>query len=138
MVQFWTEVLSGPLNGALQNEQHPTLQTSACDTLSSILPQAFAQLPVSSHLIELLTANSELHGAGCVMCNVVVFKDKTQLMCITVLLGLTYSENYLVKTAAVRALGIYILFPCLREVKTLTRTFNKLKMRLTSRTTAEV
>lgn len=37
-------------------------------------------------------------------------------MCITVLLGLTYSENYLVKTAAVRALGVYILFPCLREV----------------------
>lgn len=87
VVLFWSEVLSGPLNGALQNEQHPTLQTSACDTLSSILPQAFAQLP-----------------------------DKTQLMCITVLLGLTYSENYLVKTAAVRALGVYILFPCLREV----------------------
>lgn len=36
-------------------------------------------------------------------------------MCITMLLGLTYSENYLVKTAAVRALGVYILFPCLRE-----------------------
>ncbi|XP_070700331.1 HEAT repeat-containing protein 6 [Pempheris klunzingeri] len=86
VVLFWSEVLSGPLNGALQNEQHPTLQTSACDTLSSILPQAFAQLP-----------------------------DKTQLMCITVLLGLTYSDNYLVKTAAVRALGVYILFPCLRE-----------------------
>uniref|UniRef100_A0A673A4H5 HEAT repeat-containing protein 6 n=1 Tax=Sphaeramia orbicularis TaxID=375764 RepID=A0A673A4H5_9TELE len=42
-------------------------------------------------------------------------QEKTQLMCITVLLGLTYSENYLVKTAAVRALGVYILFPCLRE-----------------------
>lgn len=40
-------------------------------------------------------------------------------MCITVLLGLTYSENYLVKTAAVRALGVYILFPCLREVSRL-------------------
>uniref|UniRef100_A0A7N6FD21 HEAT repeat-containing protein 6 n=1 Tax=Anabas testudineus TaxID=64144 RepID=A0A7N6FD21_ANATE len=40
---------------------------------------------------------------------------RQKLMCITVLLGLTYSENYLVKTAAVRALGIYILFPCLRE-----------------------
>uniref|UniRef100_A0A8C2XJV7 HEAT repeat-containing protein 6 n=1 Tax=Cyclopterus lumpus TaxID=8103 RepID=A0A8C2XJV7_CYCLU len=38
-----------------------------------------------------------------------------RMMCITVLLGLTYSENYLVKTAAVRALGVYILFPCLRE-----------------------
>ncbi|XP_059208401.1 HEAT repeat-containing protein 6 [Centropristis striata] len=86
VVQFWSDVLSGPLNGALQNEQHPTLQTSACDALPSILPQAFSQLP-----------------------------EKTQLMCITVLLGLSYSENYLVKTAAVRALGIYILFPCLRE-----------------------
>uniref|UniRef100_A0A667XZU4 HEAT repeat-containing protein 6 n=1 Tax=Myripristis murdjan TaxID=586833 RepID=A0A667XZU4_9TELE len=42
-------------------------------------------------------------------------QDKSQMMCITVLLGLTYSENYLVKTAAVRALGVYILFPCLRE-----------------------
>lgn len=37
------------------------------------------------------------------------------MMCITVLLGVTCSENYL-KTAAVRALGIYIMFPCLREV----------------------
>uniref|UniRef100_A0A1A8FTX3 HEAT repeat-containing protein 6 n=1 Tax=Nothobranchius korthausae TaxID=1143690 RepID=A0A1A8FTX3_9TELE len=86
VVQFWSEVLSGPLNGALQNEQDPILQASACDTLASILPQAFAQLP-----------------------------DKTQLMCITMLLGLTYVENYLVKMAAVRALGVYILFPCLRE-----------------------
>ncbi|KAF7665262.1 hypothetical protein LDENG_00141990 [Lucifuga dentata] len=86
VVQFWSDVLSSPLNEALQNEQHPRLQMSACDTLSSILPQAFAQLP-----------------------------EKTQLMCITVLLGLTYSENYLVKEAAVRALGVYILFPCLRE-----------------------
>ncbi|MEQ2181006.1 hypothetical protein GOODEAATRI_007003 [Goodea atripinnis] len=44
VVGFWSEVLSGPLNTALQNEQHPTLQASACDTLASILPQAFAQL----------------------------------------------------------------------------------------------
>ncbi|XP_057676018.1 HEAT repeat-containing protein 6 [Corythoichthys intestinalis] len=86
VVQFWTEVLSGPLNGALQNQQHPTLQTSACDTLGSILPEAFAQLP-----------------------------EKTQLMCITVLLGLTYSDSDLVKMAAVRALGVYVLFPSLRE-----------------------
>ncbi|XDV39080.1 hypothetical protein PO909_008371 [Leuciscus waleckii] len=86
VVQFWSDVLSGPLISALQNEQHPTLQTSACDTISSILPQAFSQLP-----------------------------DKTQVLCITLLLGLTYSENSLVKSAAVRALGVYILFPCLRE-----------------------
>ncbi|KAG7515734.1 HEAT repeat-containing protein 6 [Solea senegalensis] len=86
VVQLWSEVLSGPLNAAMQSEQHPKLQASVCDTLSAILPQAFTQLP-----------------------------EKTQLMCVTVLLGLTYSENYLVKMAAVRALGTYILFPCLRE-----------------------
>uniref|UniRef100_A0A8C1S9U6 HEAT repeat-containing protein 6 n=1 Tax=Cyprinus carpio TaxID=7962 RepID=A0A8C1S9U6_CYPCA len=86
VVEFWSEVLAAPMISALQNEQHPTLQTSACDTLSSILPQAFSQLP-----------------------------DKTQVLCITILLGLTYSENALVKAAAVRALGVYILFPCLRE-----------------------
>uniref|UniRef100_A0A8C7KWQ0 HEAT repeat-containing protein 6 n=1 Tax=Oncorhynchus kisutch TaxID=8019 RepID=A0A8C7KWQ0_ONCKI len=86
VVQFWVDVLSGPLNGALQSHQHPTLQTSACDTLSSILPQAFTQLP-----------------------------EKSQVLCVTVLLGLTYSDNSLVKAAAVRALGVYILFPCLRE-----------------------
>uniref|UniRef100_A0A673ILG5 HEAT repeat-containing protein 6 n=1 Tax=Sinocyclocheilus rhinocerous TaxID=307959 RepID=A0A673ILG5_9TELE len=83
VVEFWSDVLGAPLISALQNEQHPTLQTSACDTLSSILPQAFSQLPV--------------------------------MLCITILLGLTYSENSLVKAAAVRALGVYILFPCLRE-----------------------
>ncbi|XP_034034279.1 HEAT repeat-containing protein 6 isoform X3 [Thalassophryne amazonica] len=86
VVQLWSEVLSGPLNGALQNENHPKLQSSACDVLSHILPEAFAQLP-----------------------------DKTQLMCITVLLGLFYSENYMVRSAAVRALGFYVQFPCLRE-----------------------
>uniref|UniRef100_A0AAY5L420 HEAT repeat-containing protein 6 n=1 Tax=Esox lucius TaxID=8010 RepID=A0AAY5L420_ESOLU len=86
VVQFWVEVLSGPLNGALQSQQHPTLQTSACDTLSSILPQAFTELP-----------------------------ERSQTLCITVLLGLTFSDNSLVKAAAVRALGVYILFPCLRE-----------------------
>uniref|UniRef100_A0A3Q2YTK1 HEAT repeat-containing protein 6 n=1 Tax=Hippocampus comes TaxID=109280 RepID=A0A3Q2YTK1_HIPCM len=42
-------------------------------------------------------------------------QDKMQLMCITVLLGLTYSDSDLVKMAAVRALGVYVLFPCLRE-----------------------
>lgn len=118
-MQFWSEVLSGPLNGVLQSEQHPMLQSSACDTLSSILPQAFAQLPVSFTVFELLSAFTKLSPSLMELCMFffVFFQDKTQLMCITVLLGLTYSENYLVKTAAVRALGVYILFPCLREVQ---------------------
>ncbi|XP_043910839.1 HEAT repeat-containing protein 6 [Protopterus annectens] len=85
-VTFWSTMLSGPLPVALQNIQHPTLQTSACDALSSILPEAFNKL-----------------------------QNDRQILCITVLLGLNHSENPLVKAAAVRALGVYILFPCLRQ-----------------------
>ncbi|KAK6473272.1 HEAT repeat-containing protein 6-like [Huso huso] len=85
-VTFWLVMLNGPLPGALQNTQHPTLQTSACDALSSILPEAFSSLP-----------------------------DNRQILCITMLLGLNHSENSLVKAASVRALGVYILFPYLRE-----------------------
>lgn len=119
MVQFWSDILSGPLNGALQNEQQSRVQISACDALSSILPQAFAQLPVSFSLTHCLHP----HSGNTWPCEYVpltyclFFQYKTQMMCITVLLGVTYSENYL-KTAAVRALGIYIMFPCLREVGT--------------------
>ncbi|KAJ6657863.1 hypothetical protein lerEdw1_001783, partial [Lerista edwardsae] len=86
VVTFWTRMLNGPLPGALQNSQHPTLQTSTCNALSSILPEAFSDLP-----------------------------DDKQILCITILLGLNHSENPLVKAAAARALGVYVVFPCLRQ-----------------------
>ncbi|KAM5310150.1 HEAT repeat-containing protein 6 [Glossophaga mutica] len=86
VVLFWTMMLNGPLPGALQNAEHPTLQASACDALSSILPDAFRNLP-----------------------------SDWQILCITVLLGLNDSKNRLVKAAAARALGVYVLFPCLRQ-----------------------
>uniref|UniRef100_A0A8D2EM47 HEAT repeat-containing protein 6 n=1 Tax=Theropithecus gelada TaxID=9565 RepID=A0A8D2EM47_THEGE len=38
-----------------------------------------------------------------------------QILCITVLLGLNDSKNRLVKAATSRALGVYVLFPCLRQ-----------------------
>ncbi|XP_063258967.1 HEAT repeat-containing protein 6 isoform X2 [Prinia subflava] len=86
VVTFWTMVLNGPLPGTLQSSPHPTLQTSACDALSSILPEAFSLL-----------------------------QGDQQILCVTLLLGLNHSENPLVKAAAARALGVYILFPCLRQ-----------------------
>ncbi|XP_033027445.1 HEAT repeat-containing protein 6 [Lacerta agilis] len=86
VVTFWTRMLNGPLLGALQNAQHPTLQTSSCNALSSILPEAFSRLP-----------------------------DDKQILCITILLGLNHSENPLVKAAAARALGVYIVFPSLQQ-----------------------
>ncbi|XP_008846336.1 HEAT repeat-containing protein 6 [Nannospalax galili] len=86
VVMFWTAMLNGPLPRALQSSEHPTLQASACDALSSILPEAFSSLP----------------------------SDK-QILCITMLLGLNDSKNHLVKAATSRALGVYVLFPCLRQ-----------------------
>ena len=54
VLAFWTAMLNGPLPRALQDAEHPTLQASACDALSSILPEAFGSLPVTfgvfSHL----------------------------------------------------------------------------------------
>ncbi|NXU56230.1 HEAT6 protein, partial [Turnix velox] len=44
VVTFWTLMLNGPLPGILQSSPHATLQTSACDALSSILPEAFSSL----------------------------------------------------------------------------------------------
>ncbi|XP_062031300.1 HEAT repeat-containing protein 6 isoform X2 [Lepus europaeus] len=86
VVMFWTMMLNGPLPRALQNSEHPTLQASACDALSSILPEAFSCLP-----------------------------SDRQMLCVTVLLGLNDSRNRLVKAATSRALGVYVLFPCLRQ-----------------------
>ncbi|NXI36982.1 HEAT6 protein, partial [Galbula dea] len=86
VVTFWTMMLNGPLPGTLQNSPHATLQTSACDALSSILPEAFSSL-----------------------------QNEQQILCVTLLLGLNHSENPLVKAAAARALGVYILFSCLRQ-----------------------
>ncbi|XP_060059919.1 HEAT repeat-containing protein 6 [Erinaceus europaeus] len=86
VVMFWTLMLNGPLPKALQNAEYPNLQASACDALAAILPEAFDNLP----------------------------NDK-QILCLTMLLGLNDSKNRLVKTATSRALGVYVLFPCLRQ-----------------------
>uniref|UniRef100_A0A2K6EL34 HEAT repeat-containing protein 6 n=1 Tax=Propithecus coquereli TaxID=379532 RepID=A0A2K6EL34_PROCO len=42
-------------------------------------------------------------------------QNDKQILCITVLLGLNDSKNRLVKAATSRALGVYVLFPCLRQ-----------------------
>ncbi|XP_071459058.1 HEAT repeat-containing protein 6 isoform X2 [Marmota flaviventris] len=44
-----------------------------------------------------------------------VFLNDRQILCITMLLGLNDSKNRLVKAATSRALGVYVLFPCLRQ-----------------------
>lgn len=39
-----------------------------------------------------------------------------RILCITLVLGLTSDEDKILRSAAIRALGVYILYPCLREV----------------------
>uniref|UniRef100_A0A4X2L823 HEAT repeat-containing protein 6 n=1 Tax=Vombatus ursinus TaxID=29139 RepID=A0A4X2L823_VOMUR len=68
------------------NQRVPVIFLFSCDALSSILPEAFSSLP-----------------------------NDRQILCITLLLGLNHSKNPLVKAAAVRALGVYVLFSCLRQ-----------------------
>lgn len=51
------------------------------------------------------------------LCQPFSLQSDWQILCITVLLGLNDSKNRLVKAAASRALGVYVLFPCLRQVR---------------------
>ncbi|XP_072043611.1 HEAT repeat-containing protein 6-like isoform X2 [Amphiura filiformis] len=86
VVAIWTKLLSGPLPGILQQQENSLLQASGCDCISTIGPQALQLL-----------------------------KNDKQILCITLLLGLSNDEDYRVKASAVRALGVYVLYPCLRE-----------------------
>ncbi|KAB1265275.1 HEAT repeat-containing protein 6 [Camelus dromedarius] len=129
VVMFWTMMLNGPLPRALQNSEHPTLQASACDALSSILPEAFSSLPPQDlSCIQLLNVDSEtdvsrslVEGIGSVISFALFpghpfpLQGDRQILCITMLLGLNDSANRLVKAATSRALGVYVLFPCLRQ-----------------------
>ncbi|XP_074640382.1 HEAT repeat-containing protein 6-like [Tubulanus polymorphus] len=86
VLDFWQRILNGPLQGVLQHATHQTLRATCCDCISTIGAPIFQQLPI----------------------------DK-RLLCITLLLGLISDEDKNVRGAALRALGIYVLFPCLRE-----------------------
>ncbi|XP_071945428.1 HEAT repeat-containing protein 6-like [Antedon mediterranea] len=86
VVTLWLHLLNGPLPQILQHPRTLVLQAFACDCLSTIGPHAFQLLPM----------------------------DK-RILCVTLLLGLSNDEDHRVKASAIRALGVYILYPCLRE-----------------------
>ncbi|XP_033102281.1 HEAT repeat-containing protein 6-like [Anneissia japonica] len=86
VVTLWLSLLNGPLPVILQHPRTLVLQAFACDCLSTIGPCAFELLPL----------------------------DK-RILCVTLLLGLSNDEDHRVKASAIRALGVYILYPCLRE-----------------------
>ncbi|XP_033748444.1 HEAT repeat-containing protein 6-like [Pecten maximus] len=84
--EFWSFMLMGPLPNILQTETNNAVRATSCDCISNVGPEVFAVLPM----------------------------DK-RILCITLVLGLTSDEDRIVRSAAVRAVGVYVLFPCLRE-----------------------
>ncbi|OWF39764.1 HEAT repeat-containing protein 6-like [Mizuhopecten yessoensis] len=84
--EFWVFMLMGPLPSILQMEANNAVRATSCDCISNVGPEVFAVLPM----------------------------DK-RILCITLVLGLTSDDDRIVRSAAVRAVGVYVLYPCLRE-----------------------
>ncbi|XP_069136002.1 LOW QUALITY PROTEIN: HEAT repeat-containing protein 6-like [Argopecten irradians] len=84
--EFWVFMLMGPLPNILQTETNNAVRATSCDCISNVGPEVFTVLPM----------------------------DK-RILCITLVLGLTSDDDRIVRSAAVRAVGVYVLYPCLRE-----------------------
>uniref|UniRef100_T1J2K0 HEAT repeat-containing protein 6 n=1 Tax=Strigamia maritima TaxID=126957 RepID=T1J2K0_STRMM len=86
IVSVWLRLLDGPLPSALQNTTLPSLRATGCDCLANIGSRPFDLLP-----------------------------PDYRNLCLNVILGLISDADNGVKSEAVRALGVYVLFPTLRE-----------------------
>ncbi|XP_061163365.1 HEAT repeat-containing protein 6-like [Saccostrea echinata] len=86
VTDFWISLLSGAIANILQSEPHCAVKATTCDCASNIGPEVFAALPI----------------------------DK-RVLCITLILGLTSDEDKIVRSSAIRTIGVFVLFPCLRE-----------------------
>ncbi|XP_063396144.1 HEAT repeat-containing protein 6-like isoform X1 [Mytilus trossulus] len=84
--QFWDYILNGPIPKILQREAHNPVKAVTCDCLSNIGADVFN----------------------------IISMDK-RILCITLILGLTSDEDRVVRSSAVRTLGVYVLYTCLRE-----------------------
>ncbi|KAL3272750.1 hypothetical protein HHI36_014211 [Cryptolaemus montrouzieri] len=83
---FWQTLINGSLTSLLQSEQQATTKAVGCDCLGSIGSHIFERLP----------------------------GDK-QVLCVTLLFACSRDEENNVRGAALRALGISVLYPILRE-----------------------
>lgn len=69
------------------------------------------------HVISfLLKTVAQSFSFSLLLCQLFSLQSDRQILCITMLLGLNESKNRLVKASTSRALGVYVLFPCLRQV----------------------
>ncbi|XP_068749728.1 HEAT repeat-containing protein 6-like isoform X2 [Montipora capricornis] len=88
VLHFWRQLLSAPLTKILQDGMPASgpLCCPAVDCLSNIGDVILSELPVNQ-----------------------------RVLCITLLLGLSNDDDKNVKASAIRALGVFVLYPCLKE-----------------------
>ncbi|KAJ7387239.1 hypothetical protein OS493_004213 [Desmophyllum pertusum] len=88
ILQFWLKLLDGPLIGMIQEGSSVSAPScsAAVDCLSNVGAVIFNELPVHK-----------------------------RILCITLLLGLSNDEDKNVKASSIRALGVFVLYPCLRD-----------------------
>ncbi|KAG0249862.1 HEAT repeat-containing protein 6 [Mortierella polycephala] len=85
MSEWWTDVLERHVLKAFA-EENPSIKALGCDCISHISPNAFIGLP-----------------------------DRFEMIIMSLILGTALDENAAARAAACRAIGVFILFPSLRE-----------------------
>ncbi|KAL4223144.1 HEAT repeat-containing protein 6 [Mactra antiquata] len=89
VLEFWLSLLNGPIQDILQNtnnDGNAAVKSSTCDCLANIGDAVFKLLPL----------------------------DK-RIMCLTVVLGLANDDDRFIRASAIRTLGVYVLYSCVRE-----------------------
>ncbi|KAK3910632.1 HEAT repeat-containing protein 6 [Frankliniella fusca] len=83
---FWRELLSNSVTSLVQCADQPSLRAAACDCLANIGVSVFEKLSTDQ-----------------------------QILSFTLLFGCVNDEESLVRASAVRAIGLFSLYPCLRK-----------------------
>ncbi|XP_034231344.1 HEAT repeat-containing protein 6 isoform X2 [Thrips palmi] len=86
IASFWRELLSGSVTSLVQCVDQPSLRAAACDCLANIGMSVFEKL-----------------------------SSDQQILSFTLLFGCVNDEESLVRASAVRAIGLFALYPCLRK-----------------------
>ncbi|RUS80031.1 hypothetical protein EGW08_012201, partial [Elysia chlorotica] len=92
ILDFWLYLLGGPLpkllayNPDTSPDSNNLVRSAACESMGNVGEEVFSRLP-----------------------------RPRQMQCLTLVLGMVAEDDKLIKAAAVRALGIYILYPTLRD-----------------------
>lgn len=85
-VSFWLNIMSSAVEKIQDNQQPPALRASLADGFANIGVHVFEKL-----------------------------ERQKQILLISILTGCSYDEDAILKSSAIRALAVYVLFPSLRD-----------------------